>query len=160
MDTIVNYFSGEKLQCSIGIVLGILGIAFSVYFIYSNNIVLKGIAFAFIPLSLLLLVICVGVVVRTPKDIKRVRSYYESAPNKIQTEEIPRMEKVMKTFPILKKVEIGFIIAGTLLLLLFWNNDLVRGIGLGLIIQGIMLYAFDHFAESRGKVYFEFLNSL
>ncbi len=78
----------------------------------------------------------------------------------MQTEELPRMEKVMKNFPVIKMVEIGFIIVGVFLLLFFWKNGLIKGIGIGLIIQGIMLYGFDHFAQSRGKIYFEFLNSL
>lgn len=160
MDNILRYFTGEKLQCSIGILLGLIGIVLSIYFIYLSKPVFKGIAFAFIPLSLFLLAICIGIVIRTPKDIQRVSSYYESEPTKMLTEELPRMEKVMKTFPIIKMVEISFIIIGILLLIVFWKNDLPRGIGLGLIIQGIMLYAFDHFAESRGKIYFEFLNSI
>lgn len=160
MNNIVGYFSGEKLQCSIGILIGLTGLALSIYFIYLNKELYKGMAYAFIPLSLLLLVICVGVVVRTPKDIKRVSTYYESEPEKIQTEEIPRMEKVMKTFPIVKMVELGFVVSGILLLLIFWKNELIRGIGLGLIIQGVMLYGFDHFAQSRAKIYFEFLNSI
>ena len=160
MDNIIRYFSGEKLQCSIGILLGIIGLTLSIYFIYLSKPVFKGIAFAFIPLSLLLLSICVGIVIRTPKDIKRVSSYYESEPIRMQTEELPRMEKVMKTFPKIKMVEIGFIIVGILLFLILWRNDLIQGIGLGIIIQGIILYGFDHFAESRGKIYFEFLNSL
>lgn len=160
MDDIIKYFSGEKLQCSIGIFIGVVGLALAIYFIYLDKVFLKGIAYAFIPLSLLLLGICVGIVIRTPDDIKRVSSYFASEQDKIQTKEIPRMEKVMKTFPIIKKVEIGFFIAGVLLLLVFGKNDLVKGIGVGLIIQGVILYGFDHFAESRGKIYFEFLNSL
>jgi hypothetical protein len=160
MDNILKYFAGEKLQCSIGILLGLSGILLSVYFIYLSKPVFKGIAFAFIPLSLLLLSICIGIVLRTPKDIERVSLYYESEPIKMQTEELPRMEKVMKNFPVIKMVEIGFIIVGVFLLLFFWKNGLIKGIGIGLIIQGIMLYGFDHFAQSRGKIYFEFLNSL
>lgn len=160
MDNIVKYFSGERLQCSIGLLIGLIGLALSIYFIYLDKSFFKGIAYAFIPLSILLLSICIGIVIRTPKDINRVSTYFESDPNKIHTEEIPRMEKVMKTFPIVKKVEIGLIIIGILLLIIFWKNDLPKGIGLGLIIQGIMLYGFDHFAESRAKIYFEFLNSI
>lgn len=160
MDNILRYFAGEKLQCSIGILLGLTGIVLSIYFIYLSKPVFKGIAFAFIPLSLFLLAICIGIVIRTPKDIQRVSSYYESEPTKMLTEELPRMEKVMKTFPIVKMVEIGFIIVGVILLLFFWNNGLIKGVGIGLIIQGMMLYGFDHFAQSRGKIYFEFLNSL
>ncbi len=160
MDKIVTYFAGEKLQCTIGILPGLTGFALSIYFIFLNKPILKGISFAFLPLSILLLAICVGIVIRTPQDLKRVSSYYENEPNKMQTEELPRMEKVMKTFPIIKMAEIGFIIVGIILALFFWKYDLIKGIGIGLIIQGFMLYAFDHFAESRGKIYWEFLNTL
>lgn len=160
MDDIVKYFSGEKLQCSIGIFLGFLGLSLSIYFMYLNKDFLKGMAFAFIPLSLFLLAICIGIVMRTPKDIKRVGTYYQSEQDKIQTAEIPRMEKVMKNFPMIKRVEIGLISVGILLLIAFLNNDLIKGIGTGIIIQGIVLFGFDHFAESRGKIYFEFLNSI
>ncbi|MFN3999422.1 DUF6992 family protein [Algoriphagus sp.] len=160
MDNIIKYFSGEKLQCSIGILIGLMGLGLSVYFIYLNKVVFKGVAFAFIPLSILLLVICVGIVIRTPKDVKRVGTYYEIEPSKMQTEELPRMEKVMKIFPVAKMVEIGFIIVGIFLVLVFMKNDLLKGIGIGLIIQGVMLFGFDHFAESRAKIYFEFLNSI
>lgn len=97
---------------------------------------------------------------RTPKDIKRVSSYYESDPIKMQTEELPRMEKVMKTFPVIQMVEIVFIFVAAFLLVVFWKNNIIKGVGIGLIIQGIILYGFDHFAQSRGKIYLEFLNSL
>ena len=160
MDNILKYFAGEKLQCTIGILLGLTGIVLSVYFIYLDKPIFKGIAFAFTPLSILLLSICIGVVIRTPKDIQRVSSNYESEPTKMQTEELPRMGKVMKTFPIIKMIEIGFIIVGILLLIFFRNNGIIKGVGIGLIIQGIMLYGFDHFAQSRGEIYFEFLNSI
>ncbi|MBI1268614.1 MAG: hypothetical protein GC193_14425, partial [Cryomorphaceae bacterium] len=99
MDNVIRYFSGEKLQCSIGILLGLLSLALSVYFIALNDIFLKGIAFAFIPLSTLLLAICIGIVLRTPKDLKRVSTYYENEPMKLQTDELARMEKVIKSFP-------------------------------------------------------------
>ena len=160
MDNILKYFAGEKLQCSIGILLGLSSLLLSVYFIYLSKPVFKGVAFAFIPLSLFLLGICIGIVIRTPKDIQRVSSYYESEPTKMNTEELPRMQKVMKIFPVAKMVEIGFIVVGIILLLFFGNNGIIKGVGIGLIIQGIMLYGFDHFAQARGKIYFEFLNSL
>ena len=57
-------------------------------------------------------------------------------------------------------IEIGFIISGVLLLMFFGKYGIIKGVGIGLIIQGILLYGFDHFAQSRGKIYFEFLNSL
>lgn len=117
-------------------------------------------AYAFIPLAGLLLAICVGVVIRTPTDIERVTTIYQTAPQKMQTDELPRMEKVMKSFTVIKRVEICFFLAGVLLGAFFWRNDLIKGIAIGLMIQSVILYLFDYSAAIRGKVYFEFLQSL
>ncbi|XOV92666.1 MAG: hypothetical protein ACFHWX_20970 [Bacteroidota bacterium] len=160
MESIIKYFEGERLQCIIGAVISILFISSSVYFLISHKSLFKGMAYVFLPLSLFLLVICIGVILRTPKDIERVGSFYQSAPEKIETEELPRMQKVMKSFGIIKKVEIGLILIGLLLLIIFWQGDLYKGVGLGLTIIGVVLYIFDHLAEARGIVYFDFLKSL
>lgn len=72
MDQIVKYFEGEKLQCIIGAIVSIISISLSVYFLFMQKPVFKGVAYTFIPLSLFLLAICVGVILRTPKDIERV----------------------------------------------------------------------------------------
>ncbi|MEQ8325321.1 MAG: hypothetical protein RID18_00175 [Cytophagales bacterium] len=160
MDHFTTYFNGEKLQCIAGAVFSLIGIAASVYFLFLQKPVLKGLAYAIIPLSILLLIICIGVIVRTPKDLARLTTYQEENPKNIQIEEIPRMEKVMKSFGIVKKVELAFFLIGTVLTAIFWRNELIKGIGIGLIIMGVCLYAFDHIAESRGKMYVQLLKSL
>lgn len=160
MDSILKYFEGERLQCIIGVVISVSCISASVYFLFLNKPVFKGVAFSFLPLSLFLLIICVAVIVRTPKDIERVTTFYEEQPASIQSEELPRMEKVMKSFAIIKKVEIGIFLIGLVLAFIFWNNELIKGIAIGLIIQGFVLYLFDYAAESRGAPYVEFLKSL
>ncbi len=160
MDNIVNYFNGERIQCLIGLILSMALISVAVYFLFLQNTFFKGIAFSVLPLSVLLTAICLGVIVRVPSDINRVTTYYQSAPENIQTEEVPRMEKVMRNFSIIKKVELGIFIGGILLALFFWNKDLIKGLAFGLIAQGLMLYLFDHIAEFRGKAYMEFLTSL
>lgn len=160
MESILKYFWGEKMQCGIGVVLGLLTIAVSVYILSLQKPFFKGMAYTFIPLSLFLLAICIGIVIRTPKDIKRVSSFYSNEPSRMKSEELPRMDKVMKTFPVIKKAELGFIIMGLVLFIAFGKNEWMKGIGLGLIIQGVLLYGFDHIAEARGNVYFEFLKSL
>jgi hypothetical protein len=83
-----------------------------------------------------------------------------TAPQKIQAEEIPNMEKVMKSFNIIKKVELVIFILGLVLSVVFWQNELMRGVAVGLVIMGISLYVFDHIAESRGETYVQFLKSL
>lgn len=160
MDSIVTYFNGEKLQCFIGAIISIAFISISIIFLFQQKAFLKGIAYATIPLSMLLLIICIGVIFRTSKDIDRVTTFYKETPKSIQIEEIPRMEKVIKSFTIIKNVEIVILIIGLVLTVLFWKYELIRGIAIGLIIMGIALYTFDHVAESRGKSYIQFLKSL
>jgi hypothetical protein len=160
MNSIEKYFEGEKLQCTIGLVISILFIALSIYFLFLQKPFYKGIAYSSLPLALLLLTICVAVVYRTPNDIRRVSAYYSTDQQKMLTDELPRMEKVMKNFSVIKKVEIVFFAIGLLLLILFWKNELVRGIAAGLMVQGIVLFLFDYYAAIRGETYFQFLKSL
>jgi hypothetical protein len=70
------------------------------------------------------------------------------------------MEKVIRNFRIIKWGEICVFAIGLGLFLFSATGTLWKGVGLGLIIQATMMYGFDFFAESRGKVYWEFLQSL
>lgn len=158
MDNIISYFNGERIQCIIGLIISLIFISFSIYFLFQAKPFLKGFAYTAIPLSLLLIAICVGVILRTPSDIKRVTSIATS-PGKIKTDEIPRMDKVMSNFAMIKKVEIGIAVLGVILILVFKNNDLIRGIATALIIEGLILFLFDHIAESKGQNYLDFLAS-
>ncbi len=160
MDNIVKYFEGEKLQCIVGAVISLICISTSIYFLFSGKPQLKGLAYVVLPLSLFLLAICVGVIARTSSDIDRVGTFLSEAPDSIESQEIPRMEKVMKSFKIIKIVELVLLIIGLILVVAFWQNELVRGVAIGLVVMGISLYAFDHLAEARGEVYIEFLRSL
>lgn len=160
MESMLKYFEGEKMQCWAGLVFAVLCLIFSVYFLRMHRPLLTGLAYSFIPLSGLLLIVCVSVLVRTPGDIKRNSDLYTESPIKLQAEELPRMEKVMNTFSTVKKVELAFIAIGILLAIVFWRHELIRGIGFGLIVLGPLLYLFDHLAEARAKVYVEFLKSL
>jgi hypothetical protein len=158
MEQIQSYFSGERLQCSIGIAISLISIALATYFWNSGTPLFKGIAYPFFPISILLLIICVGVVWRTPKDVARVSQYAVSEPAKLKTEELKRMEQVMQNFKTIKRVEVVLFGVG-LLLLFFGGNPLLKGIGLGLLVQASVMFLFDTFAEKRGQVYWEYLNA-
>jgi hypothetical protein len=160
MDSIEAYFNGERLQCVVGLIVSVVIVAFSVSFLFQQKVFFKGIAYVAIPLSALLIIICTGVIFRTSKDISRVTTFKEVTPEKIQSEEIPRMEKVMKSFGVIKKVELAFFIIGLGLIFISWRNDLLRGVAVGLLIMGASLYVFDHLAESRGEAYIQFLKSV
>jgi len=160
MDSITSYFNDEKLQCTIVAVATTIFIAVSIFFLFQQKVVLKGMAYAILPFSILLLAICLGVIFRTSKDIERVTIFHKEASGNIQLKELPRMEKVMKSFDIIKKVEVVIFIIGLILTLVFWKNELIRGVAFGLIIMSASLYIFDYIADLRGGRYVEVLKSL
>ena len=57
-------------------------------------------------------------------------------------------------------LEIVLGIAGLLMLFIFRKNELVMGIGAGLIIQTIIMLTFDIMAEARGLDYISWLRKL
>lgn len=160
MNPIDQYFNEEKFQCSVGLVISILFLAVAAYFLYQPSSFYKGLAYAIMPISFLFLMICTMIVWRTPKDIVRVNSYYTTEPLKLKTEELPRMNKIMNSFVIIKKVELGMLLISLIICILFWKNDLVQGISIGLMVQSAALYYFDYHASTRGSVYLEFLKSI
>lgn len=162
MSAVTDYFLGEKQQCMAGIVFSTVSIGLALYFLFQVKTELtKGIAWPFLIVSILLLAICVGVVWRTPHDIERVTNFIEHEKEKIESEEIPRMENVLRNFKIIKIVEIVLFLCGFGLLLYgyFKGNSLLTGVGIGLAIQSGLMFGFDFLAHHRGEEYFRFLQN-
>lgn len=160
MNQIEQYFNGEKFQCSTGIIISLLFIALSIFLFRMNIALYKGMAYTFFTLSTFLIIICIGVVVRSPKDIRRVNQYLKSEKEKIEIVEIPRMEKVINNFKVIKIIEIVLVLFGLIFLLVFSKTDFFKGIAIALILQGLVLFAFDFFAEKRAKPYYQYLKTL
>jgi hypothetical protein len=66
----------------------------------------------------------------------------------------------MKNFVLYRRIEIALIISGIILYFYFQPKTFWKGIGLGLSVQSSFMLLLDYFAESRGKVYLMFLQSL
>ena len=161
MNPVTKYFNGEKAESYLFLVLGIAGSVFSAYlFFLEDSFFWKGFAIPFILVSVLEIIVGLTLIYRSPKDIIRVGNYFESERIKIKTDEIPRMEKVMKNFVVYRYVEIALIIIGFILYFGFTNLDFWRGLGLGLLLQASTVLLLDYFAERRGFVYLEYLNSV
>jgi hypothetical protein len=158
MSTIEKYFNGEILQCSIGVAISLISIGMGIYFLFwLRQPYYKGIAYPFIVISLLLTVVCTTVILKSSKDAQRITESIASNEYKKIHDEYLRMQKVLKSFRTLKIVELIIVAICAILLMLFSNVPLVKGIATGLIIQAVMLYAFDYIAMERGKVYYYYL---
>lgn len=161
MNNIVKYFHGEKSESYIFILMGVIAFAVALYFIFVlKTSFWKGVAIPFIVVSSLEFIVGYTIVTRSPKDILRVEKFISKEPQKIKTLEIPRMEKVMSNFILYRYVEIVLIILGVFLMYSSMNDNLWKGIGLGLFIQSSIVLCLDFFAEKRGFVYLEYLKEL
>jgi hypothetical protein len=161
MDSIKNYFTAEKHESILFVFVGVVAIITALYFLLKfKQPFYNGMAYAFIAIALIQVVVGISVWLRSPKDIERVSNIVKNNTSKIQTEEIPRMNVVMKNFILYRWVEIVLMLVGLVAFFCFPPSTLWKGLGLGLFIQAAFMLLLDYFAESRGKVYVEFLKSL
>ena len=161
MNPIVKYFTGERLESFLFLGLGLLGLALAVIFLsVTKTSFMKGIAIPFILVAALEIIVGLTLIYRSPKDIIRVETYLSEKTEMIQTEEIPRMEKVMRNFILFRYTEITLIFLGVILMYGARQNSLWNGIGVSLFIQSSTVLLLDFFAERRGEVYLEYLKSM
>jgi len=161
MKNIKLYFNAEKNESLLFILIGLIAIGVSIYFL----IILKkpffnGISVPLIALAIIQLIVGTTVYNRCPKEIARLEHIIAKEKNKIAGGEIPRMDSVMKSFVIYRWIEIIFIMAGILFIFQFRDNPFINGIGFGLSIQSAILLTLDFFAEKRGIEYLSYLKSL
>lgn len=161
MKFIADYFNAEKNESLLFMGIGIITNALGFYFWFTiKEPFYKGIAMPFILVALIQLTVGITVYFRSPKEIVMVENIVKNEPIKIQTEEIPRMEVVMKNFIIYRYLEIVLIILGLSLFVFFPIQTFWKGIGIGLFIQASLMLSLDYFAEKRGKDYLKQLTTL
>ena len=154
---IEKYFAAEKTGSLLFVVIGIAAVILAlVFFFFLKTNFYKGMA---IPLLLIACIeISVGYTVykRSDDDRKRNTYAYGMNPAELKNKEIPRMEKVNKNFVLYRWIEIALIIASLVLIFLYrTNNDksFWYGLGIGLLIQAVLIFTADFFAETRAKTY-------
>ena len=158
---IEKYFNAEKSESILFVLVGIMVIGLAIYFILKlKQPFYMGMAYPFILVALIQIVVGNTVYFRSPKDIIRMNEIIKKAPIEIQTVEIPRMNVVMKNFEIYRWVEIGLIVVGLGLFFMFPGDSIWKGVGLGLAIQAGFMLGLDFFAESRGREYLAYLQNI
>ena len=138
-----------------------MAISLATYFLIKvKQTFYNGMSYPLIAIALIQIAVGSSVYFRSPKDILRVEHILQTDQQKIETEEIPRMEVVMKNFVIYRWVEIVLLFAGIIFFFYFKPMTPWKGIGLGLSIQSEFLLQLDYFAESRGKIYLDYLGTM
>jgi hypothetical protein len=158
MEFVKSYFQAEKAESIVFIVAGCLAFCISVYlWVAVRKPFFNGVAFPLMLVALIQLTVGITVYMRAASDIERVENMLVLEPQRINTEELPRMETVMKNFLVYRYVELALIVAGVICMFYASPSELVKGIGLGLFIQASFMLAADYFAERRGNVYLKHL---
>lgn len=161
MDQISKYFNAERGESILFAVVGLAAIILASYFLIKiKQPFYNGMAIPLVLIAFIQLTVGTSVYFRSPKDILKVENMLSNDKEKIKTEEIPRMETVMKNFLFYRYVELVLMIAGLILMFTFKENEFVKGIGIGLFIQAGLMLALDFFAEKRGHEYLTFLIDL
>lgn len=161
MKFVADYFNAEKFESLFFIAVGAIAIALACYFwLVLKQPQFRGIAVPFVLVALIQLTVGISVYFRSFTDIARVEQIIKLAPEKIQQEEIPRMQVVMKNFVLYRIAEMLLILLGIILILCFPLPSFWRGVGIGLTIQASLMLFLDYFAEKRGKEYLHALLQL
>lgn len=157
---IYKYFTAEKLESLLFVIIGIVAVILAViffFFIKTNTTFFKGAVIPLVVLGIMQLV--AGYTVYTISDKQSADVAYNIGLEPVAyatAKEIPRMETVMKNFVIYRWVEIAMAITGIVLFFYFNNNidkQFWKGFGLTLAVMALLALAADYFAEQRGHVY-------
>lgn len=155
---IQSYFQAEKKGGFIAMIVGIVACA------VGGGVLLSAGAPFYTGISIPLVVIgffqiIAGAVVARRSDFQAddLEKMLAESPTEFQALESPRMTIVMRNFVLLKWVEIAFIALGLVLILLNQETNFPKGLGVGLLVQGLFMLLFDLIAEKRGEKYLAFV---
>jgi hypothetical protein len=158
-EQMVRYFAEEKAESWLFILVGVVAVGTSVWLLRSGSSY-RGMAYPLIAVALIQLVVGGTVAFRTDTQVAALVQQLASSPAAFQTEEVPRMEAVMRNFQLYKVIELVLLLTGVALTYAFRRKELVYGIGVGLVVQSALMLVLDLFAEKRGDAYLAAIREL
>jgi hypothetical protein len=157
-DALSIYFDGEKYAGLLlaGVAAGIL-VAAAV--IFRGRTDLRSFAFTLAILALAEIALGLGLYLRTGPQVQRLAAQLGSDAPAFRSAEAARMARVQRTFVIVEYVEGAIIVVCAVVALTQKHRPVLTGVGLGLLIHGAVLLAFDAIAERRGAAYVAAVNT-
>lgn len=155
MDALHQYFDGERSAGWLLAALGALALGFS-WWLRASGTPLRAMLYPLAIVGAIELAVGVGLALKTPPQVAALDQRFAAAPADARAAERTRMEKVQRNFVVIKWVEVAAVLAG-LALVMFGRGEARVGVGMGMVIQGGVMLAFDVFAEQRGALYLSWL---
>lgn len=153
-DLMSGYLLGEKLESLVFIVpLGLLGALFGAWLLTERSAPFaRGVGWPFLVLGLLLAGAGGAVGFRTPAQVERLTAAFAAAPEAARAEELARMEKVNRAWPVYVAIWAAFAVAG-LALRFALRSPAAHGVGAALLFFAGVGLLVDGFAEHRAREY-------
>ena len=153
---VITYFTEEKIQNLFCMILGSLSVILALLFLsiikYSFY---KGMAIPLLLFGVLQATLGTVAFKRSTNDLERVQVMMEQQPERIETEELYRMQTVLQHFQVYQWIEIVLIAAGLVLYLKFYKSPSTfwKGLGLGLVLQASVTLGLDTIGHRRAERY-------
>jgi hypothetical protein len=158
-DQMVRYFTEEKVESAVFVLVGVAAIAVSVW-LWRTGSSYRGMAYPLVAVALIQLVVGGTVFLRTDGQVAALTAQLASSPAAYQVAEVARMEGVMRSFALYKVIELALFAAGVALTYLFRQKEVLYAVGVGLVVQSSLMLVADLFAERRGDIYLEQVRAL
>jgi hypothetical protein len=158
---IAEYFAAERAESIVFILVGAvaLGLSFMFWFKLKTPLT-RGAAWPLALVAAIQLTVGTTIYVRSPLDAQRVQHVVQKEPARVRSEEIPRMQTVMRKFEQYRYLEMALLAVGAVLGWRARRGSLWQGVGFGLAAQAGLMLAMDFFAERRGAAYLQWLQAL
>jgi len=153
-DYLASYFYAEKQESAVFVVMGLASMAGAMW-AWRRLPRYRAIAYPLVAIALIQLLVGGTVLARTDAQVSALLEQRRADPAAFGAAEVARMAQVMANFQIYKTIEIAMLIAGAGLVGLFRKRSALAALGVGCLLQGGAMFAFDLFAERRGQTYVE-----
>lgn len=156
---IITYFAAEKRESLLFLMAGAAAIAASVY-LWATASPYRAMAWPLTAVALIQIVVGWTVWARTDGQMKGLHTILNQDKAAYAAAEVPRMEKVRRSFRIYKAIEIALLAAGLAGAFFLQDRMALHAASAGLALQAGLMLVFDLYAESRAEVYAEQIRRL
>ncbi|MEZ4436675.1 MAG: hypothetical protein R3F65_30105 [bacterium] len=157
LDTLGTYFTGEKHGAVALLVIGGAALTAGLVLVATKSDY-RAMAIPLGLVALIQLAVGVGLYARTDPQVDALVEQHTAEPTAMIAAETQRMGTVMKSFEIIKIVELVIIALGVALTYAFAHRPAIHAVGIGLIIQATVMLVFDLTAERRAVPYVDALH--
>jgi hypothetical protein len=156
---LLDYFAAERQEALLFIAVSIAAVMLSLWLLQRGGRY-RGMLYPLLAIAAIQFVVGASVYLRTDEQVASLSALLRQQPSLFQQVERERMAVVMGNFRIYKAIELALLAAGVAMATVRGRRPPWRAVGLGLVLQCLIMLMLDYFAEQRALAYLAFINAL